>query len=48
MPIKTLQAWMGHEEADMILSVYTKLTDEQAQADALLLASYMEKETNMA
>ena len=29
IPVKTLQAWMGHEDAMLIMEVYAKLTDER-------------------
>lgn len=29
VPLKTLQSWMGHADADMILAIYTKLDKEQ-------------------
>ena len=34
IPIKTLQAWMGHANASMIMDVYAKLTAEKEQSDA--------------
>ena len=41
IPIKTLQAWMGHTEASLIMDVYAKLTKEKEQADAQKMANYM-------
>lgn len=41
IPLKTLQAWMGHADAQMILQVYAKLTQQQEQADAMKLAAFM-------
>lgn len=29
IPLKTLQSWMGHSDAQMILQIYSKLTKEQ-------------------
>ena len=34
IPIKTLQSWMGHANASMIMDVYAKLTAEKEQSDA--------------
>ncbi len=34
IPIKTLQSWMGHANASMIMVVYAKLTAEKEQSDA--------------
>ena len=41
IPVKTLQAWMGHTDATMIMSIYAKLTAEKEQADATIMNSYM-------
>ena len=41
IPIKTLQTWMGHSDAQMIMNVYAKLTKEQEDADALKLMNFM-------
>ncbi len=38
--IKTLQAWMGHADATMIMEVYAKLTEEREQQDTLNLDNY--------
>lgn len=40
IPIKTLQAWMGHADATMIMSVYAKLTAEKEQFDATKLNDF--------
>ena len=44
IPLKTLQAWMGHADVTMILNVYAKLTQEQEQRDAIKLCSFMDKD----
>lgn len=44
IPIKTLEKWMGHSDAQMIMKIYTKLTEEQEKADALKLMRFMEEE----
>lgn len=41
IPLKTLQSWMGHSDAQMILQIYSKLTKEQEINDAIKLANYM-------
>ena len=43
VPLKTLQSWMGHSDTQMVLSIYTKLSDEQKKADALKLAAYIDQ-----
>ena len=40
IPIKTLQAWMGHADASMIMQIYAKLTAERAQYDATKLNDF--------
>lgn len=40
VPVKTLQAWMGHADATMIMSVYAKLTAEKEQYDASKLNAF--------
>ena len=40
IPIKTLQAWMGHSDASMIMQIYAKLTTERAQYDATKLNNF--------
>lgn len=40
IPIKTLQAWMGHSDASMIMQIYAKLTAERAQYDATKLNDF--------
>lgn len=37
IPIKTLQAWMGHADATLIMKVYAKLTEEQAVPHAEIM-----------
>lgn len=41
IPVKTLQAWMGHRDHTMIMAVYTKLSQEREEKDALRLAVFM-------
>ena len=41
IPIKTLQSWMGHADASLIMQVYAKLTQEQEETDAEKLRSYL-------
>ena len=41
VPIKTLQSWMGHSDASMIMKIYAKLTAEKEQADASLMNKFM-------
>ena len=43
MPLKTLQNWMGHSDADMILSIYTKLDKEQEKIDAAKLKNFLDE-----
>lgn len=43
IPVKTLQSWMGHASAQMIMEIYSKLTKEEEEKDAARLAAYMEK-----
>ena len=40
IPIKTLQAWMGHADATMIIKIYAKLTAEKEQLDATKLNDF--------
>lgn len=40
-PVKTLQAWMGHEDSTMIMEVYAKLTKEREKIDAERLTRFM-------
>lgn len=42
IPIKTLEKWMGHADAQMIMKIYAKLTEDQEKADALKLMGFME------
>ena len=41
VPLKTLQSWMGHADADMILAIYTKLDKEQERTDAAKMIGYL-------
>ncbi len=41
VPVKTLQKWMGHADATMIMSIYAKLTDEKEQIDASTMNDYV-------
>ncbi len=41
IPVKTLQVWMGHSDASMIMKIYAKLTAEKEQADASIMNIYM-------
>ncbi|MBR6860935.1 MAG: tyrosine-type recombinase/integrase [Clostridia bacterium] len=41
IPIKTLQAWMGHSDPSMIMNIYAKLTSEKEQADAATINEFM-------
>ncbi len=41
IPIKTLQSWMGHADATLIMEVYTKLTQDQEETDAKKLRDYL-------
>ena len=43
IPVKTLQSWMGHSDASMIMSIYAKLTAETEQVDASTMNSYMKE-----
>ncbi len=43
IPIKTLQSWMGHASTQMIMEIYSKLTKEEEEKDAVRLAEYMER-----
>ena len=43
IPLKTLQTWMGHSDIQMITEIYSKLTKEQEENDAMKLAKFMEK-----
>lgn len=43
IPIKTLQAWMGHADAKMIMDIYAKLTAEKEQADAEKLNDFIKE-----
>lgn len=41
VPLKTLQSWMGHSDAQMILSIYTKLSKEQEKTDATKMMRFL-------
>lgn len=41
IPVKTLQVWMGHSDAGLIMSVYAKLTAEKEQSDYLRLNDFL-------
>ena len=43
VPLKTLQSWMGHADADMILAIYTKLDKEQERT-VLAIYTKLDKE----
>lgn len=38
--LKTLQAWMGHADATMIMEIYAKLTEEREQQDTTNLDNF--------
>ena len=38
--IKTLQSWMGHADATMIMDIYAKLTEERELQDTTSLDDY--------
>ena len=40
IPVKTLQYWMGHTDASMIMKVYAKLTVKKENEDSLKLNSF--------
>ena len=44
IPLKTLQAWMGHADVLLILRTYTKFDDEQRQRDAAILTRFMDQD----
>ena len=41
IPIKTLQAWMGHASTQMIMEIYSKLTKEEEERDAARFVNLM-------
>ena len=41
IPLKTLQNWMGHNDTQMILDIYSKLTKEQEVNDATKLTNFI-------
>ena len=40
IPIKTLQKWMGHSDATMIMRIYAKLTNEREPLDITALNNF--------
>ena len=40
IPIKTLQKWMGHADATMIMRIYAKLTNEREQEDITAINNF--------
>jgi len=44
--IKTLQSWMGHADAKMIMEIYAKLTEERERFDSSALNAYNEARFN--
>ena len=44
--LKTLQAWMGHADASMIMEIYAKLTEEREQLDAANLDEFTNSRFN--
>jgi len=43
---KTTQVWMGHADTKLVMDVYTKLTAEKEQADALKLNNFICRRKN--
>lgn len=43
IPPKTTQIWMGHADTKLVMDVYTKLTVEKEQADALRLNNFLSR-----
>ncbi len=43
IPPKTIQVWMGHADTKLVMDVYTKLTVEKEQADALRLNNFLSR-----
>ena len=41
VPVKTLQSWMGHSDATMIMKIYAKLTSERESRDSVNLNNYL-------
>ena len=44
--IKTLQAWMGHADASMIMAIYATLSEERAQYDTTSIDDFTQKRFN--
>lgn len=44
--LKTLQTWMGHADATMIMEIYAKLTEEREQQDTSNLDSFTKSRFN--
>ena len=42
IPVKTLQVWMDHSNASMIMAVYAKLIAEKEQLDASRLNDFLQ------
>ena len=40
IPIKTLQKWMGHSDATMIMRIYAKLTNEREPLDIIAINNF--------
>ena len=40
IPVKTLQHWMGHTDATVTLSIYTKLSEQQAKMDSSRISDF--------
>ena len=40
IPIKTLQKWMGHSDATMIMRIYAKLTNEREPLDITAINNF--------
>ncbi len=41
VPVKTLQNWMGHASTQMIMEIYTKLSENEQKEEALKFSEYM-------
>lgn len=48
IPIKTLQYWMGHSDATMIMNVYAKITEEKEHMDAMRMNDFLNHQRNRA
>ena len=40
IPVKTLQKWMGHSDATMIMRIYAKLTNEREPLDITAINNF--------